>query len=109
MSCGTTSMDELQTSSRSEFGSLIPSLTKVLERVGEGRLELSVSVCDTVEVQVLKNRVRVLESELEAEKAIRIRAENLFADESYLNNLLIDLCREHGVQVPQYMFKRKKS
>lgn len=43
-------------------------------------MELSVSVCDTVEVQVLKNRVRLLESELEAEKAIRIKAENLFAD-----------------------------
>ena len=96
-------MDVSQTLSRSEFTSLVPALSKVLER-----LELSVSVCDTVEVQVLKNRVRLLESELEAEKAIRIKAENLFADESYLNNLLIDLCREQGVEVPKYMFQRKK-
>lgn len=47
-------MDVSQTLSRSEFTSLVPALSKVLERVGEGRLELSVSVCDTVEVQVLK-------------------------------------------------------
>lgn len=52
--------------SRPEFSSLVPALSKVLDRVGEGRLELSVSVCDTVKVQVLKNRVRLLESELDA-------------------------------------------
>lgn len=102
-------MEKSAISSRPKFTSLVPALSKVLDRVGEGRLELSVSVCDTVEVQVLKNRVRLLESELEVEKAIRIRAENLFADESYLNNLLIDLCREQGVEVPKYMFRRKKS
>lgn len=42
-------------------------------------------------------------------QAIRTRAENLFADEAYLNNLLIDLCREQGVEIPKYMFQRKKS
>ncbi len=50
MISGTTSMEKSATSSRPEFTSLVPALSKVLDRVGEGRLELSVSVCDTVEV-----------------------------------------------------------
>lgn len=96
------------TSSRRDYGSLVPALSKALERVGEGSVSLSVCLTDSQEVIALREEVEALKASLEAERALRIRAENLFADESYLNNELIDLCREHNVPVPRYYFTRKK-
>lgn len=76
----------------------------LIERVGSGPLELSVSLCEADEVRLLREQVSSLEAAVASERALRVRAENLFASESYLNNALIDLCRENGVAVPRKFF-----
>ena len=89
-----------------DFSSLLPSLSLFLERVGSGPIQLSVSLTDSAEVAALNEQLEALQSELERERSVRNRAELLFANECTLNNRLIDLCRENGVVVPQYMFKK---
>lgn len=84
------------------------AVSRLVEAVNSGPLNVAVCLTDTQEVIALREEVEALKSSLEAERALRIRAENLFADESYLNNELIDLCREYGVPVPRYYFSRKK-
>lgn len=101
-------MGDLIAKSPSSLSLLAPALSKALERVGEGTIQLSVSLRDDDEVQSLRSQIRVLESELEAERAIRIRAENKFADESYINNALIDLIRDYGVPVPGHLFRKPR-
>ena len=81
-------------------------LSGLLEVLQAAHIKLDVSLTQSDEVQALRLRIASLEASLEAEKAIRVRAENLFAAESYLNNQLIDLCRDAGVAVPDYFFKR---
>lgn len=81
-------------------------LSGLLEVLQQAHIKLDVSLTQSDEVQALRLRIASLEASLEAEKAIRVRAENLFAAESYLNNQLIDLCRDAGVAVPDYYFKR---
>lgn len=79
----------------------------LIEKAGSGPIQLSVSLCEAEEVKSLREQVASLEASLASEKALRLRVEGLFADESFLNNELIDLCREHSVPVPRKFFVRK--
>lgn len=83
------------------------AVSRLVDAVNSGPLNLAVCLTDAQEVIALQQEVEALRASLEAERALRIRAENLFADESYLNNELIDLCRENGVPVPRSYFGRK--
>lgn len=85
------------------------AVAQLAEAVSSGPLNVAVCLTDAQEVIALQQEVEALRASLEAERAHRIRAERLFADESYLNNELIDLCREHGVPVPRYYFTRKSN
>lgn len=103
---GTASLTALR-KSRSD-ARLELAVSRLVEAVNSGPLNVAVCLTDAQEVIALQQEVEALTASLEAERALRTRAERLFADESYLNNELIDLCREHGVPVPRYYFTRKE-
>lgn len=84
------------------------AVARLLETVSSGPLNVAVCLTDAQEVIALQQEVEALTASLEAERALRIRAERLFADESYLNNELLDYCREYGVPVPRHFFTRMK-
>lgn len=99
-------MGKFPTSPPSDLTELLPALAKLLDQVGSGPLQLSVSLSDSDEIKTLQAQVETLEHALQLEKAVRVRAESLFANESILNNRLLDFCREQNVPVPAYFFKR---
>lgn len=100
-------MAKSQISEPSNLSVLLPALSSLIERVGSGPIQLSVSLCEAEEVKALREQVASLEAALAAEMASRARTESLFAHESFLNNELLDLCREYKVPVPKKFFIRK--
>ena len=94
--------------SRPDLNELGSDFAGFLEALQTARFKVDVSLTPSDELQALRARVASLEAALETEKANRIRAENLFADESYLNHQLLDLCRDAGVAVPGHFYKRYK-
>lgn len=99
-------MEKSRISTPSDLSSLVPALSALLERASSGPIQLSVCLTDSEEIAALKARVAVLEAELSKEHAIRVRAENRFADQTSVNLLLLDLCREAGVKIPSYIARR---
>lgn len=91
-----------------EIGALALALSRLLDRVGEGPLNLAVSVCDAQEVQELKQRVAELQDELERTKVRLNRAEYLHRCEVIINAELCDICRQHGIKVRPSMFDRPR-
>ena len=91
-----------------DFSSLLPALSKVLEAVGSGSIQLEVALTKPDEVKELQFRIAELEAEVEKERAIRHRAELLYSSEVIICSELIDLCREHGIQVRPSMMERPK-
>lgn len=83
------------------------AVSRLLDVVSSGPLNVAVCLTDAQEVIALRQEVEALRTALEAEKSIRIHLERRYCDECYLNNELIDYCREHGVPVPRYFFTRK--
>ena len=84
------------------------ALVRLLDVVSSGSLRVSVSVTDAQEVIALRQEVAALRDALERERSIRVRAENLYGDEVFLNGELLDYCRLHGVPVPKYFFTRRR-
>lgn len=95
-------MGDLIAKSPSSLSLLAPALSKVLERVGEGSLDVSVTLTDSRIVQELQARITALEAEIERERSLRIRAETLYGHQTVLNLQLVDLCKEHDVPIPGY-------
>lgn len=85
---------------------LAPALLKVLERVGEGGLKLSVSVRDDEEVKALRDKVAELEALTEGLRAEYNRLEFQFRCETLINAQITDFCRVEGVKLPRRLFKR---
>lgn len=98
-------MAKSRTSSPSDFSSLIPALSKVLEGVGNSPIRLEVALCDADEVKEYKQRVEELEALVEALRADYNRVEFKYRCECTINYRLHDFCREQGVQVPNSLFK----
>lgn len=100
-------MAKSQTSGPSDLTSLLPALSKLIEKAGSGPIQLSVSLCDDKVVSDLREKIASLEVSLEREIAIRNRAERLYGEQVFLNGELLDLCREHNVPLPRKFSLRK--
>lgn len=99
-------VSRLALKSVSEFSSLIPALSALLERVGSSPLNLNVSVCDAEEVKALKDKAADLESRLEALTKQYNHVEYLYRCEVLINTQLTDLCRDNGIPVRPALFER---
>lgn len=97
-------MAKSQISPLSDFSSLVPALSKLIEGVGNAPIRLSVSLCDAEEIKEYKDRITELECELERLRANFNRSEYLFRCESLYNARLLDFIREHGLNVPSTLF-----
>lgn len=91
---------------RSDLSPLVSALSRLVDRVEEGPVSLSVSLTDSQEVLSLRARIESLEKELDALRASYNHTEFLYRCEVVVNTELLDLCREHGVPVRRSMFDR---
>ena len=81
-------------------------LDKLLSRVGEGSINVSVALTDSQEVTALKEANKALQARLDALQADFNRCEFRYRCECVINMRLTDLCREQGVTVPSSLFQR---
>lgn len=89
----------------SDFSSLLPVLSQLLERAGTSPIQLEVSLCDSKVVKEYQNRVEELEALLAVSKEDFNRLEFKFRCECIINERLTDFCREQKVNVPPELFR----
>lgn len=95
-------------SSSPDFSSLIPSLSRLIDRVGEGELRVSLAVTDAQEVLELRNRILDLEAE-NARLSESVRSlEYQYRCECLINMELVDLCRDNGIKIRRPLVGRHK-
>lgn len=82
------------------------ALSRFLDRVGEGPINLSVSLCEAAIVQDLRQQVIALEARLDELTKRYDHTEFLYRCEVSVNMQLLDLCKEHGITVRPALFDR---
>lgn len=95
-------------SSSPDFSSLIPSLSRLIDRVGEGELRVSLAVTDAQEVLELRDRILDLEAE-NARLSESVRSlEYQYRCEVVVNMELTDLLRAHKIKFRSALKDRHK-
>lgn len=88
-----------------DYSSLLPALSKLLDRVGNSPIELSVSLCDSKELAEARSRVEELEALVEKLRADYNALEYKYRCEVLISLKLTDFCREQRVEIPAAIFK----
>lgn len=94
-------MARSQTSKPSDLSSLVPALSKVLERVGNAPIRLEVALCDAEDLAAAKSRILELEAEVERYKQALNRSEYLLGCMTFENGEMMDTLRAHGLPIPR--------
>lgn len=94
-------MARSQTSNPSDLSSLIPALSKALERVGNAPIKLEVALCDAEDLAAAKSRILELEAEVERYKQALNRSEYLLGCMTFENGEMMDTLRAHGLPIPR--------
>lgn len=87
-----------------DFSTLLPALSSFLDRVGNGPLELAVSLSDSKAIEEANQRIAFLESEIERLRAEYRALEMKYVCEVTISLRLTDFCRSNGVQLPSNIF-----
>lgn len=87
-----------------DFSSLLPTLSALLDRVGEGGLNVNVALCDAQEVLDLKARVADLEA-ANADLLTRCNAAEFRSRcDAIVCMRVVDFARDSGLKIPRKLY-----
>lgn len=89
---------------RPKYSDLLPALSALLDRVGSGPIQLSVSLTEADEVKQLRLTVEELEAVVARLKEDLNRTEYRYRCECIYTMRLTDWLRDHNIQVPAAIF-----
>lgn len=87
-----------------DFSSLLPTLSALLDRVGEGGINVNVALCDAQEVLDLRSRVADLEA-ANADLLARVNSAEFRARcDSIICMRVVDYARDNGLKIPRKLY-----
>lgn len=88
--------------------SLVPALSRLLDKAGEGSLQVNLSVTDSQEVLDLRDQITQLHAEIAQLKERNRSLEYDYRCEVVINMELVDLCRNNGIKIRRPLVGRHR-